>query len=142
MPKRDDTVALFVRLPVTQARRLDRAATALSAAKKDIVTGLVDRYVDPETPEGLDVLRELPVPPGRPRRVVLDLGDEPLPVGQHAFRASEPADVLTEEQAAELLAVDVAAVVALAESGELPGRRIGGQWRFARAAVLAWLAGK
>jgi excisionase family DNA binding protein len=28
----------------------------------------------------------------------------------------------------------------LAESGDLPGRRIGGEWRFARAALLAWLA--
>jgi excisionase family DNA binding protein len=141
MPNSEETVALFVRLPVTHGRRLDQAAAALSAAKKDIIAGLVDRYVDPETPEGLDFLRELPVPPGRPRRVVLDLGEEPLPVGQHSFRASEPADVLTAEQAAELLNVNERDVVELAESGELPGRKIGGHWRFARAAVLDWLAG-
>ena len=30
---------------------------------------------------------------------------------------------------------------ALAEAGELPGRRIGGDWRFPRAALLEWLGG-
>ena len=29
----------------------------------------------------------------------------------------------------------------LAEAGELPGRRIGGEWRFLRQALLAWLGG-
>ena len=32
-------------------------------------------------------------------------------------------------------------VLALAEEGRLPGRRIGVEWRFARAAVVAWLSG-
>jgi hypothetical protein len=31
-------------------------------------------------------------------------------------------------------------VAALARDGELPGRQIGEAWRFARTAVLAWLA--
>jgi len=31
--------------------------------------------------------------------------------------------------------------VKLAEGGELPGRRIGEDWRFSRSALLAWLAG-
>jgi excisionase family DNA binding protein len=48
--------------------------------------------------------------------------------------------VLTLEGVAELLAVEPEEVAALAESGDLPGRRIGGAWRFARGAVLAWLA--
>lgn len=41
---------------------------------------------------------------------------------------------------AVLLQSDEASVEALADSGELPGRRIGDQWRFARRAVLDWLA--
>jgi excisionase family DNA binding protein len=41
----------------------------------------------------------------------------------------------------ELLSTDEAAVVELAEAGELPGRRVGGEWRFLRRAVLAWLGG-
>jgi excisionase family DNA binding protein len=49
--------------------------------------------------------------------------------------------VLTLEQAAALLQVDAAEVAALAEAGELPGRRIGGDWRFPRTALLEWLGG-
>ena len=43
-------------------------------------------------------------------------------------------------QAADLLQVSEGEVQALAERGELPGRRIGDQWRFARSALLTWLA--
>ena len=60
-------------------------------------------------------------------------------LGWHSFRESAP-DVLTLEGVAELLEVEPELVAALAEKGELPGRRIGSEWRFARAAVLAWLA--
>jgi hypothetical protein len=34
------------------------------------------------------------------------------------------------------------AIAAFAEAGELPGRRIGGDWRFPRAALLKWLAAR
>ena len=64
-------------------------------------------------------------------------GDD-LVVGQHSFRPAET-PVLTVDEAAELLRVEPAAVLELAEAGELPGRRVGGEWRFARAAVLTWL---
>jgi excisionase family DNA binding protein len=50
--------------------------------------------------------------------------------------------VLTLEQAAELLQVDAAEVAALADAGELPGRRLDGGWRFPRAALLEWLAAR
>jgi excisionase family DNA binding protein len=49
--------------------------------------------------------------------------------------------VLTAEQAAELLQTDAATVRELAEAGDLPGRRVGGEWRFLRRAVLGWLGG-
>ena len=65
-------------------------------------------------------------------------GDD-LVVGQHSFRPAEAAPVLTVDEAAELLRVEPAAVLELAAAGELPGREIGGEWRFARAAVLDWL---
>ncbi len=65
-------------------------------------------------------------------------GDD-LVVGQQSFRPAEAAPVLTLDEAAELLRVEPAVVHELAAAGELPGREIGGQWRFARAAVLAWL---
>jgi len=57
--------------------------------------------------------------------------------------AAEPAapvrEILTLEEAAELLRVSVDDVRALVESGELPARRIGETWRLTRTAILAWL---
>jgi excisionase family DNA binding protein len=49
--------------------------------------------------------------------------------------------VLTVDDAAALLQVDAAAVLAMAQAGELPGRRVGEQWRFSRTALLRWLGG-
>jgi excisionase family DNA binding protein len=48
--------------------------------------------------------------------------------------------VLTGAEAAELLQVEPDVVLELAGAGELPGRLLGGEWRFARSALLAWLA--
>jgi excisionase family DNA binding protein len=50
-------------------------------------------------------------------------------------------DVLTPAQAAQLLQVEEDAVLARVEEGRLPGRRIGDEWRFARAALVEWLSG-
>jgi excisionase family DNA binding protein len=41
---------------------------------------------------------------------------------------------------AALLRLPVEAVSARAQAGELPGRRFGDEWRFARTAVMDWLA--
>jgi excisionase family DNA binding protein len=49
-------------------------------------------------------------------------------------------DVLTLDQTATLLGVSVEAVEDAVRTAALPGRLIGGQWRFAKQAVLAWLA--
>jgi excisionase family DNA binding protein len=54
---------------------------------------------------------------------------------------SPGAEVLTLEEAAELLRVTPAALRLDAEAGHVPGREVGGEWRFSRAALLAWLAG-
>ena len=140
MQHQHDTTALFVRLPAEQARKLDRAAHAVGSPKKDLVAGLVDRYVDPDTRDGLDALRALGAQaPGAARRVVIEADEPQLVVGHHSFRAAETPEVLTAAQVAALLQVDEGAVLALARSGELPGREIGGEWRFARGAVIAWL---
>ena len=133
----DPTLALFVRLPVDQARKLDRAAQAVGAAKKDLVAGLVDRYVDPDSDGGIDALRDLGA---SPRRVIVEADEPSLVVGHHAFRPADLPEVLTPQQAAALLQVDEDDVLALAEEGRLPGRRIGDGWRFARAALVRWLA--
>jgi excisionase family DNA binding protein len=47
--------------------------------------------------------------------------------------------VLTLEQLAELLSLDAETARALAEAGEIPGRRLGDEWRFSRKAIIDWL---
>ena len=136
----DPTAALYVRLPHDEFTKLHRAAEALATNKKAIVTGLVSRYVDPESQDSLDRLRSSLYGPD-PRRVTINLPDEGLAVGHHAFTPSPLPDVLTPQQAAELLQVSEDEVVELAEAGTLPGRRIGEQWRFSRPALIEWLAG-
>ena len=75
------------------------------------------------------------------REIVTDAVRAHLERGSIEFAAAPPAaEVLTATQAAELLQADEEAVVKLAEAGDLPGRRVGREWRFARAAVLAWLS--
>jgi excisionase family DNA binding protein len=133
-----DRSPLFVRLTSEQAGRLDRAAAADPAHKKDLIGGLVDRYVNPESADGIAALRELT---GAGRRVTVELGGDGPVVGHAEFRPAPVLEVLDAAQAAELMAVDEAAIVELAERGELPGRRIGGNWRFSRRALLDWLAG-
>ena len=49
-------------------------------------------------------------------------------------------EVLTLEEAAALLKVPADVIRSRAEEGDLPGRRFGKEWRFARMAVLRWLA--
>jgi excisionase family DNA binding protein len=49
-------------------------------------------------------------------------------------------EVLTLDEASAFLKVPADTVRSRAEEGDLPGRRFGSEWRFARMAVLAWLA--
>jgi excisionase family DNA binding protein len=49
-------------------------------------------------------------------------------------------EVLTLEEAAALLRLPADTVRSRAEEGDLPGRRFGTEWRFARIAILTWLA--
>jgi excisionase family DNA binding protein len=55
------------------------------------------------------------------------------------FRTFDAPEVLSLENAAELLQVAPDDLQAVAAAGELPGRKIGETWRFSRAAVLRWL---
>jgi excisionase family DNA binding protein len=119
-----DRTALYVRIPTAEAEKLDRAAFELKTSKQDLVAGLVARYGD------VDTLR----------RVSVETTDDGLSIGHASFRAFPPPDVLTVPQLAEWLQVDEQAIAELAEAGELPGRRLAGEWRFARDAVLDWLA--
>ena len=119
--KHREEAALFVRLPLEEAEKLDRFAFERRIPKRDVVRRLVAERLD-----DADVIWHRPPPP--PELVVGRA--EPI-----------PSEVLTVAQAADLLQIEPDAVRELAEAGELPGRRIGEEWRFLRSAVLAWLGG-
>lgn len=123
--KQTDETALFVRIPSAEAAKLHRAADALGAPKRELIANLVARYVDPEDPAALSALGG---------------AQAEWSVGQHSFRPAAELEILTPAQLAGLLQVEEEVVVELAESGELPGRKIGEDWRFSREAILAWLA--
>ena len=115
MSKKPPEEALFVRLPANAAEKLHRAAEAMGMRKKDIVAGLGSRH----------------------------LGEPSRPLGSYSFQAYEapdPPEVMSPEQAAQFLQIEPAMVVELAEGGKLPGRKLGKEWRFSRAALVAWLA--
>jgi Helix-turn-helix domain len=139
--------ALFVRLPATAVGKLDRAAEALGMRKKDLVAGLVSKYVDPDSRRGLSVLGALAT-----HKVTVELGHQEATVGAYSFQpydspppAEAPPEVLNAAQAGELLQIGEAIVREMAEAGKLPGRRLGfgpgAVWRFSRAALVAWLSG-
>ncbi|HVR05256.1 MAG TPA: helix-turn-helix domain-containing protein [Solirubrobacteraceae bacterium] len=132
------TAALFVRIPAEYARRLDRAAFELQVPKQSLVSELVERYVDPESPASLQALAMRSEAGRRVTVETLDQGE--LTVGHHGFRPAAAPEVLTAQDAAELLQVPQDVVLELARAGRLPGRELGGEWRFARAALLVWLA--
>ena len=78
----------------------------------------------------------------RKQHLVSDLLAGQLAVGRAEIIESAGAEeVLTLQETAELLRLPVETVRASALAGALPGRVFGDEWRFARAAVLAWLAG-
>ncbi len=78
----------------------------------------------------------------RKQHVVSELLADQLAVGHAQIIESASAEeVLTLQETAELLRLPVETVRASALAGELPGRAFGDDWRFARATVLAWLAG-
>jgi excisionase family DNA binding protein len=79
---------------------------------------------------------------GLPKQdIVTSLLQDHLTVGKHEFFPNPVEEVLTADEAAELLRTDTATVTSMAEDGTLPGRKVGDEWRFARAAVLRWLQG-
>jgi excisionase family DNA binding protein len=120
MPKKtSDEGALFVRLPAAAVEKLDRAAEVLGMRKKDLVAGLVTKYVHPDSPRGLSALGS---------------------VGSYSFQPYDPPEVMNAEQAGQFLQVAESVVIEMAEAGKLPGRKLGAAWRFSRAALVAWLS--
>jgi excisionase family DNA binding protein len=120
--------ALYVRIPQSHADKLDRAAFELKVSKQDLVTGLVE---------------DMKIAPGftRRRTEVVEV-DDAMTVGRASFLPSGPPEVLTLAEAADLLQVEPDVVASMADAGELPGRKLGDDWRFSRTALLRWLGGE
>jgi excisionase family DNA binding protein len=159
----DAETPLFVRLPPRIAERLDRAAFELRLSKKELVAALLSRHMDDDAPDGLDRLRhvhaaveEFRTTAGLPHKrktlvyfnhgvdspeLDAEPGQPPFRpgAGNVTFRTFDRPEVLSLEEAAELLQVPAADVQALADAGEIPGRKISETWRFSRDAVLRWL---
>ena len=131
--KKAADAALFVRIPTAAIQKLERAAEVLGMRKKDLVAGLVSKYVDPDSDRGLNALGAL-----SPPRLTVGLGESA--VGSYSFRPYDPPEVMNAEQAGQFLQIEPAIVIELAYSGKLPGRKLGGVWRFSRAALVAWLS--
>jgi excisionase family DNA binding protein len=108
---------LFVRLPTDQAAALDRLAGVTGRQKQHLISELLADGLTPSAG---------PVSLGR-----VEVAQAP---------ATLVDEVLTLEEAAALLKLPTDTVRSRAEEGDLPGRRFGTEWRFARVAVLAWLA--
>lgn len=109
---------LYVRLPRSQMAALDRLAQATGRPKQHLVTELLADRLPAVDRQSLAVGR------------VETIGPRDGPVDE----------VLTLEEVAAFLKLPEDAVRSRAEAGDLPGRRFGKDWRFARTAVLAWLA--
>src|SRR5689334_5242513 len=107
MPR--DRIPLFVRLPRQQADALDRLADTTGHPKQRLVSDLLAERL---------AIASRPMTLGR-----VEVSQTPV---------ESPADVLTLEEAAALLKLPVEPVRARAEEGDLPGRRFGTEWRFAR----------
>jgi len=49
-------------------------------------------------------------------------------------------EIMTPREAAEYLSVHVRTIYRLAKNGEIPGRKIGGSWRFKKDTLDEWLS--
>jgi excisionase family DNA binding protein len=49
-------------------------------------------------------------------------------------------EIMTPREAAEYLSVHVRTIYRLAKKGEIPGRKVGGSWRFKKDALDEWLS--
>ncbi len=51
-------------------------------------------------------------------------------------------DILTVEEAADLLKIPRSSVYKLAQEGKIPAQKVGRHWRFYRPTILRWIAGQ
>jgi excisionase family DNA binding protein len=108
----EEVKSLFVRVAASEADRIDRAADATGQSKRRLVESAVRSY----------------------------LGDGGLVVGSASIE-ERPPEVMTAAEAAVFLRIEEDVLLKGAAAKKIPGRRIGGDWRFSRTALTDWLAG-
>lgn len=54
----------------------------------------------------------------------------------------EPNDIMTIEEAAEMLRIPVSSVYKLAQQRRIPAQKVGRHWRFYRPLLLNWITGQ
>jgi excisionase family DNA binding protein len=54
--------------------------------------------------------------------------------------AIQTREIMTPREAAEYLSVHVRTIYRLAKNGDIPGRKVGGSWRFKKDTLDAWLS--
>ncbi len=54
--------------------------------------------------------------------------------------AENNSEILTVEEAAELLRIPRSSVYKLAQEGKIPGLKVGRHWRFHRQTLMSWVA--
>src|SRR3954447_26172170 len=74
------------------------------------------------------------------QNLVAQLVSNHLTVGKAEFFPNDDPVVLTLDEAAELLRIDAKEMRKLAANGEIPGRKVGNEWRFSRTGLLNWLS--
>ncbi|MCB0695542.1 MAG: helix-turn-helix domain-containing protein [Saprospiraceae bacterium] len=52
----------------------------------------------------------------------------------------EPDMVMTVKEVSEFLRIAESTVYRLVQEGEMPGRKVGGMWRFSRKSIETWLS--
>lgn len=122
--QRQATAALYVRLPIDAADRLDKAAERLAIPKKELVVEMVDRYLSTEGS-------------GAPAEAVAS-GTALL--GRYSFHEYPEPEVMTLEEAATFLKVSPEDLLEEVSAARVPAQRIGQSWRFSRAALVQWLS--
>src|SRR3954462_12801909 len=75
------------------------------------------------------------------QNLVAQLVQDHLTVGRHEFFPNAVEEVLTPDEAADLLRSDTATVISMAEDQKLPGLKVGDEGRFGGSALVESLSG-
>jgi excisionase family DNA binding protein len=59
---------------------------------------------------------------------------------RNPYSAFQVREIMTPREAADYLSVHVRTIYRLAKNGDIPGRKVGGSWRFKKNVLDEWLS--